>query len=122
MITRLVTTTHNTVARKAPLLHHSMQHDRAGKTVILSPKITQSVVPFILYFQACCMRTRISMNWLSNKKREGPGNEINNQIQNGGLFCNGKFSLFNQLKIRCKHLQRTARMKMFILNETRRFY
>ena len=68
------------------------------------------------------MRTRISMNWLSNKKREGPGNEINNQIQNGGLFCNGKFSLFNQLKIRCKHLQRTARMKMFILNETRRFY
>ena len=39
-ISRLVTMTHNTVARQSPLLHHSMQHDRAGKTVILFPDIT----------------------------------------------------------------------------------
>ena len=37
--TRLVTMTHNTVAEQSPLLHHSMQHDRAEKTVILFPDI-----------------------------------------------------------------------------------
>ena len=36
---RLVTMTHNTVARQPPLLHHSIQHDQAGATVILFPNI-----------------------------------------------------------------------------------
>ena len=31
----VVTMTHNTVAQHAHLLHHSVQHNRAGKTVIL---------------------------------------------------------------------------------------
>ena len=39
-----------------------------------------------------------------------PGNEIDNSIQNGGLFCNGKFSLFQRLAV---HYQLKITRKYF---------
>ena len=40
---RLVTMTHNAVEPQVPLLHHSMQHDQAGKTLFLSPDIRHDI-------------------------------------------------------------------------------
>ena len=59
----LVTMTHNTVAQQAPLLHHRMQDDRAGKTVILFPDISpvscsvyshNYVIRFVIWYICTC--------------------------------------------------------------------
>ena len=46
-----------------------------------------------------------------NEKEDEPGNEVDNKVENGGLFYNGKCSLFQrlvvyyQLKITCKYFE-----------------
>ena len=45
------------------------------------------------------MHDKIYASWLVERnaikeKGEEPGNEVDNEVQNGGLFCNGKFFTF----------------------------
>ena len=40
-----------------------------------------------------------------NEKLEEPGNEVDNNFQNGGLFCNGTFSLFQRLVVHAENIQ-----------------
>ena len=59
-------------------------------------------VNFYIWCYCNDIHNKITASWLVekviNKKKECPGNEVDNKIQNGGLFCNNaKFSFYQRL-------------------------